>query len=169
MTTTKQFVISLTFQKTFLIVCPDDILTFILLLMIYFYIQSDSLLPLARAVKRALFGSIERANVDMNILNGKTIIMCLGVVGSYSFVCKYLCPSDLGFSRSVLSLIYSALFSFSIHFLKLMLVSQVFYLQYWFCFIFYSFLFLKFTSWAIYSNSYSTLSIDFWIDKLVTF
>lgn len=115
MMTTKQLVISLTYYKTFLIVCTDDILIFILVLMIYFYIQSDSLLlPLAQAMKRAQFGSIERANVGTNILYGKTIIMCLGAVGSYSFLCKCLCPSDLGFSPSVLSLThYSAPFFFS--------------------------------------------------------
>lgn len=54
MMTTKQLVIFLTFQKTFLIVCTDDILIFILVLMIYFYIQSDSLLlPFAQGNEKS--------------------------------------------------------------------------------------------------------------------
>lgn len=162
MMTTKQLVISLTYYKTFLIVCTDHILIFILVLIIYFHMQSDALLlPLAQSNEKSpvWLHRKSKCGYEYTVWQDNTIIMYRGVVDSYSF----LCLSDLGFPPSVLSLIrYSAPFSFLIYFLKLMLLVRSFICRIdSLCFIFYSFLFFKFTSWAIYSNLYSTPPTDF--------
>ena len=73
--------------------------------MVYVYTKSDSRrLPLGQGTEKSPMWLTGGADVDVNIHTAwpDPAVMRLDDAGAYSFGCKNLCPSDLGFIPLIL-------------------------------------------------------------------